>query len=87
MNFLQLVGQMFGQLPASNSPKFSMNTLDWAKITREVAMLAAALLIENGSKLLGVRYEFNGQDYTMYAVIGIRLALQWAKQFTGGQKA
>jgi hypothetical protein len=81
MNFLQLVGQMFGQLPASNSPEFKLNSLDWAKIARELVMILIPMI----PPLLGYRYEFNGKDFTPEVVIGLRLLLQWAKQWAGGQ--
>ncbi len=79
--FLNLAGQMFGQLPASNSPAFSINSLDWAKIAREFVLI----LIPMVPPLLGYRYEFGGKDYTPEVVIGLRLALQWAKQWAGGE--
>ena len=79
--------KIFGQMPASDSPQFSINALDWQKIAREFGMLTVSILAAAIPNLLGYRYEFGGTDYTIPVIAGLRILLEALRRFTAGQKA
>ncbi len=70
-----------GKLPASNSPQFSMNALDWAKIRRMVLVQIAGLLVGFVPMLTGFRYVYKGVDYTPVVVMTINTFAEALRRF------
>lgn len=77
--------KLLGQMPASDSPKFSMNSLDWQKIGREALMMVIPVAVPILTQMEGFRYQFNGTDYTIAVVVGLRLLLEVVRRLTAGQ--
>ena len=75
------------RLPASTSTRFSLNGLDFAKIFREVLLLAASVLITESPRLLGAHYVYQGVDYTPEVVVLVRIAVEAARRFLTGDAA
>ena len=73
-----------GQLPASNSPQFSLNLLDGQKILREVLMLAASGVITVAPMFAGFRYVVHGTDLTPVVLLCVRTAVEAARRFVAG---
>ena len=91
MNFLDLAGTLLHwNLPPTNSPKFSIDALDWKKLAREAWLLLLPWLAMKAVELIpgleNFRYDFGGKDYTLYVILGLRLALEAAKRYLQGQK-
>lgn len=100
MNFLDLMKMALTlrQMPASNSPAFTWNTIDWAKLLREFWALALTWLgavvlpwliakfLENSDTLLAHQYIINGTNYTMAVTFALKLAITAAKQYVSGPK-
>jgi len=101
MNFLDLmkIALTLKQMPASNSPAFTMNTIDWAKLLRDfwvlfLAWFSATVLpwlisqfLGYSDTLLAHQYIINGTNYTMAVTFALKLLIQAAKQWAGGPKA
>jgi hypothetical protein len=73
--------EILGVLPASNSPQFSLNKLDWKKILRFTIVQAIGLLISLGPMLLCFRYVIGGHDYTQIAVILINGGVEAGRRY------
>lgn len=70
-----------GKLPASNSPQFSVNALDWAKIRRLVLVQIAGLLVGFAPMLTGFRYQYKGIDVTPMVIMGINTGAEILRRF------
>lgn len=77
---------LFGQLPASNSPQFTLNALDWKKIGREIGMVGLTIAAEELPKLMGYHYVFGGKDYTTTVLAVVWFTLQVVRRTIAGQK-
>lgn len=60
-------------MPASDSPKFSLNALDLKKLGREFLLLLGPTILMELGKLEGFRYVIHGTDYTLFVLIGLRI--------------
>lgn len=78
--------KLLGQMPASDSPKFELNALDWQKIGREALMNVIPVAVPVLTTMEGFRYQLaNGTDYTIAVVVGLRLLLEVIRRLTAGQ--
>ena len=89
MNLLDIAGAaLHWNLPPTNSPKFSVDSLDWAKILREAWLWLLPWLATKAVLLIpgleNFHYEFGGKDYTWYVIFGLRLLLEAAKRYLQG---
>lgn len=76
-----------GQLPASQSPQFSLNALDAQKILRFLLVQILGLVVSLGAKwLLGFHYVYAGQDYTAEVVMAVNTVAELARRFVSGVK-
>lgn len=78
--------KLLGQMPASDSPQFSLNSLDFKKVGREALMMVIPLAVPMLTQMEGYRYNINGTDYTIAVVIGLRIALEFVRRFVAGEK-
>ena len=73
---------LLGTLPASTSPQFSLNALDWKKVGRMALVQAAGLLIGVAPMLAGFQYKIHGVDLTPVVLMGINLSVEVLRRFT-----
>jgi hypothetical protein len=72
---------VLGQLPASTSTQFHLNTLDWVKILRFLIVQLAGLFVTLGvPNLLRFTYVWKGTDYTPYVLILVNAAAEAARR-------
>lgn len=76
---------ILGQLPASNSPRWTFNSLDAKKIGRECLIALIPVLTPVLASAQGHSFVFNGTDYTLPISIGIWLVLQFFRRLASGQ--
>jgi hypothetical protein len=72
---------LFGKLPASNSPQFSLNALDWHKIRRLALTQLVGLFVSVTPMLLGFTYKFHGTDYTPIVVTVVGWLAEAGRRF------
>lgn len=70
-----------GQLPVSNSQKFTLDGSDWQKILRCVLTQAIGLFLTFVPLLIGYKYEYNGRDYTPIVLMVVNTLAEAARRF------
>lgn len=73
-----------GSLPASTSPRFTLDKTDVLKVVRFLMMQGAGLLISEAPKLMGMTYVYKGVDYTPDVLIVVSAAAELARRFLAG---
>jgi hypothetical protein len=71
-------------LPASTSPQFSLNKLDWQKIGRMALVQVAGLLASLLPMAAGFSYKFGGVDYTPFVVMIVNLLAEGLRRWSTG---
>jgi len=77
--------KLLGQMPASDSPQFSVNALDLKKIGREAVMMIIPLSVPVITSMEGYRYTIHGADCTVVVVVGLRLVLEGIRRLIAGE--
>lgn len=72
---------VLGKLPASDSPQFSVNALDWQKIGRMALVQVAGLLVGIAPMLTGFRYVIHGVDLTPVVVLIVNAGAELLRRF------
>jgi len=73
-----------GSLPASNSQRFTLNSIDWLKILRYLLIQAIGGFIGIAPTLMGERYVIFGQDVTQYVILLIPVLVEAGRRFMAG---
>ncbi len=72
--------------PPNTSPRFSLNSVDWAKIFRFMLVQTVGLFLSLGvPHLLNFSYVFNGMDYTPYVVFIVNGLAEAARRLLSSQ--
>lgn len=75
-----------GKLPASDSPQFSLNKLDWQKLGRMALVQAAGFVATALPMLAGFTYKFKGVDFTPVVVIFVGWLGEALRRFVSGRQ-
>lgn len=74
-----------GSLPASNSPSWGLNSMDWLKIARALLVALFSLALTQGvPMLMHFSYVFHGVDLTIYVFGAINVAAEAMRRFVAG---
>ncbi len=73
-------------LPASNSTGGSLNKLDWEKIGRMMLVQLAGLVLTFVPTMLGMKYVYNGTDYTPIVLVLVNGAAETLRRFAAENK-
>lgn len=72
-------------LPASTSPQFSLNKIDWQKILRAALVQLASLFLTLGlPALLNFKYVIKGTDYTPIVLLVVNGGAEAVRRFVAG---
>ena len=73
-----------GQLPASNTPQFSLNGVDAKKIFRFLLVQAIGGALTFVPVLAGISYVYKGQDYTLIVMAVVNTLAEAGRRFLAG---
>ena len=73
-------------LPASNSPQFSLNALDWKKIARFMAVQAVGAGLTLVPVALGYKYVYKGADYTPIVLMAVNGLAEAGRRFVASNQ-
>lgn len=76
-----------GPLPASTSPKFSLQSLDLQKIGRFTLVQGIGAFATYAPMLAGYKYEFGGIDFTPFVVSGVPVLVEAARRWLTNNQA
>lgn len=69
-------------LPASTSPQFKLNSLDWQKIGRMALIQLVGLGVSMIPMFMGFSYKLHGTDYTPIVVLALGWLLEAGRRFS-----
>lgn len=67
------------------SPRFSLNSIDYQKIARFLAVQLVGFLLTLVPKAAGATYVYKGTDYTAIVVLVVNTASEAARRWLAGQ--